>query len=130
MLGNSSRTSLQNTVPESLISVTDGHRHKQRTMINRRKFIQASGFTGLASLLGNKVLGADQSAGIKGKPIIISTWAPNVKANAAAWEILGTGGRALDAVVKGVQVPEADPSDNSVGYGGLPDRDGKVTLDS
>ncbi|MER3498668.1 MAG: glycosylasparaginase, partial [Chitinophagaceae bacterium] len=53
-----------------------------------------------------------------------------VKANAAAWEILGPGGRALDAVVKGVQVPEADPKDNSVGYGGLPDRDGKVTLDS
>ena len=67
---------------------------------------------------------------VKGKPIVISTWAPNVKANAAAWEILGTGGRAFDAVVKGVQVPEADPKDNSVGYGGLPDRDGKVTLDS
>lgn len=36
----------------------------------------------------------------------------------------------MDAVEKGVQVPEADPNDTSVGYGGLPDRDGKVTLDS
>jgi N4-(beta-N-acetylglucosaminyl)-L-asparaginase len=36
----------------------------------------------------------------------------------------------LDAVEKGVQVPEADPADQSVGYGGLPDREGKVTLDA
>ncbi len=99
-------------------------------MISRRKFIRASAFTGLATALGTELRAADEGRGVKGKPIVISTWAPNVKANAAAWEILGTGGRALDAVVKGVQVPEADPTDNSVGYGGLPDRDGKVTLDS
>lgn len=99
-------------------------------MINRRKFIQASAFTGLASTISSRLWGSNGNTGLKGKPTIISTWAPNVKANAAAWEILGTGGRAFDAVVKGVQVPEADPDDTSVGYGGLPDRDGKVTLDS
>lgn len=64
------------------------------------------------------------------KPVVISTWAPNVKANAAAWEVLTAGGTALDAVHKGVMVPEADPADQSVGYGGLPDRDGRVTLDA
>lgn len=99
-------------------------------MINRRKFIRATAFTGLATSLGQKLWAHGNSGGIKGNPIVVSTWAPNVKANAAAWEILGKGGRAFDAVVKGVQVPEADPKDNSVGYGGLPDRDGKVTLDS
>src|SRR5688572_4051810 len=99
-------------------------------MIHRRKFIQASAFTGLATLLGKKVWALPEPISVKGKPIVISTWAPNVKANAVAWEILARGGRAFDAVVKGVQVPEADPNDNSVGYGGLPDRDGKVTLDS
>lgn len=99
-------------------------------MVNRRKFIQASALSGIATALGNKLWANGAGQGIKGKPIVISTWAPNVKANAAAWEILGKGGRALDAVVKGVQVPEADPTDNSVGYGGFPDRDGKVTLDS
>lgn len=105
-------------------------------MINRRKFIRASAFTGFATALSARLQAAGEPggkpahAGLKGRPIVISTWAPNVKANAAAWEILGKGGRALDAVVKGVQVPEADPTDNSVGYGGLPDRDGKVTLDS
>jgi N4-(beta-N-acetylglucosaminyl)-L-asparaginase len=61
---------------------------------------------------------------------VLSTWAPNVKANAEAWKILGQGGKAIDAVEAGVQIPEADPHDQSVGYGGLPDRDGKVTLDA
>lgn len=36
----------------------------------------------------------------------------------------------MDAVEKGARVPEADPKDTSVGYGGLPDREGKVTLDA
>lgn len=99
-------------------------------MFNRRKFIQTSAFSSAALLLGKVASGGSQSIPIKGKPIVISTWDSNIKANNAAWEILGKGGRALDAVVKGVQVPEADPKDNSVGYGGLPDRDGKVTLDS
>jgi N4-(beta-N-acetylglucosaminyl)-L-asparaginase len=63
-------------------------------------------------------------------PLVISTWAPNVKANAAAWEVLSKGGKALDAVEAGVRIPEADPEDTSVGYGGLPDRDGNVTLDA
>ena len=98
-------------------------------MLNRRKFIKASAFTSFASLLPG-IVNADDFTGVKGKPIVISTWGENVKANAAAWEILGKNGRAFDAVVKGVQVPEADPKDQSVGYGGLPDRDGRVTLDS
>lgn len=60
----------------------------------------------------------------------MATWAPNVKANAVAWDVISAGGTALDAVEAGVQVPEADPADSSVGYGGLPDRDGHVTLDA
>jgi N4-(beta-N-acetylglucosaminyl)-L-asparaginase len=51
-------------------------------------------------------------------------------ANEAAWQILNKGGRALDAVEAGVMVPEADPTERSVGYGGRPDRDGRVTLDA
>lgn len=62
-------------------------------------------------------------------PVVIATW-NNRKANEAAWEVLSTGGRALDAVEAGVRIPEADPEDTSVGYGGLPDRDGFVTLDA
>lgn len=62
-------------------------------------------------------------------PVVIATW-PNQKANEAAWAILSKGGRALDAVEAGARVPEADPNDTSVGYGGFPDRDGNVTLDA
>lgn len=99
-------------------------------MFNRRKFIQSSALSSLGILAGKIAASEPESIAIKGKPIVISTWSSNVKANEVAWEILRAGGRALDAVVEGVQVPEADPKDNSVGYGGLPDRDGRVTLDS
>ena len=40
------------------------------------------------------------------------------------------GGEALDAVEKGTNVIEVDPEDTSVGYGGLPNEDGIVQLDS
>src|ERR1044071_2637807 len=63
------------------------------------------------------------------KPIVISTW-PNVGANKAAWEVLSKSGRALDAVEAGARIPEDDPNNNSVGHYGLPDRDGKLTLDA
>jgi N4-(beta-N-acetylglucosaminyl)-L-asparaginase len=105
-------------------------RYNFTVMLNRRKFIESSAQLSAALVLARKFFPVAEMEPAKANPIVISTWAPNVKANAAAWEILGKGGRALDAVVKGVQVPEADPEDNSVGYGGLPDRDGKVTLDS
>jgi len=63
-------------------------------------------------------------------PLAIATWGPNTKATAAAWELLIQNGYALDAVEVGVRVPEADVHDTSVGYGGFPDRDGRVTLDA
>jgi len=62
-------------------------------------------------------------------PMVIATW-DNRKATSAAWEVLKNGGRSLDAVEAGARVPEADPNDTSVGYGGFPDRDGNVTLDA
>ncbi|UTW63403.1 N(4)-(beta-N-acetylglucosaminyl)-L-asparaginase [bacterium SCSIO 12741] len=64
------------------------------------------------------------------KPVVISTWKFGFPANEKAWEILTEGGRALDAVEQGVRVPEDDPNVATVGYGGYPDRDGFVTLDS
>ena len=46
------------------------------------------------------------------------------------WEILAQGGSAVDAVEKATNVIEVDPEDTSVGYGGLPNEDGVVQLDS
>lgn len=64
------------------------------------------------------------------RPVVLSTWNFGLNANKDAWNILSGGGRALDAVEAGARVTEGDPNVSSVGYGGLPDRDGKVTLDS
>ena len=67
---------------------------------------------------------------VERKPLVISTWNHGIPANKAAWEILSANGSALDAVEAGVRVVESDPESQSVGYGGLPDREGKVTLDA
>jgi len=69
-------------------------------------------------------------AGEPVRPVALSTWSHGQSANEAAWPILSQGGRALDAVEAGVRVPEADPAITTVGYGGFPDREGKVTLDA
>lgn len=63
-------------------------------------------------------------------PVVISTWNHGLAANKAAWDILQFPGYALDAVEAGVKVSEADPEVMTVGYGGFPDRNGKVTLDA
>jgi isoaspartyl peptidase/L-asparaginase-like protein (Ntn-hydrolase superfamily) len=64
------------------------------------------------------------------KPVVISTWNFGMDANREAWKILSASGRALDAVEAGARITEGNPAISSVGYGGLPDRDGHVTLDS
>jgi len=61
---------------------------------------------------------------------IISTWDHGMPANIAAAAVIANGGSALDAAEQGVMVVEADPKNLSVGLGGLPDRDGIVTLDA
>ena len=103
-------------------------------MSTRRKFLQTAVISSAAALAGQPINAAPgdrrPAAVAVGGPIVISTWDFGKAANAAAWEVLKSGGRALDAVEAGVKVPEADPENQSVGYGGLPDREGKVTLDA
>ena len=93
---------------------------------SRRKFLQLSA---LASLLPIKNVVALNRKDAN-KPLVLSTWDFGLQANEEAWKILSTGGRALDAVEAGARVPEGDPKETSVGLGGLPDRDGVVSLDS
>ena len=97
-------------------------------MPDRRSFLKWSALSSLAVGAGRPALGAPSRR--TASPVVISTWNHGLPANAVAWEILDRGGRALDAVEAGVQVPEADPASQSVGYGGLPDREGHVTLDA
>jgi isoaspartyl peptidase/L-asparaginase-like protein (Ntn-hydrolase superfamily) len=97
---------------------------------NRRNFLRLSA---LGSLFSGAVFSGAALARPTQKPIkplVISTWDHGMPANAAAWEVLDAGGKAIDAVEAGVRVPEADPAVRTVGYGGYPDRDGFVTLDA
>ncbi len=103
--------------------------NKSLTMINRRKFIMTSVFSSAAVALSKKVFSKPAVAGVKSKPIVISTWNEGLEANKAAWKILNSGGRALDAVEAGVMVTEASQN-CCVGLGANPDRDGFVTLDA
>lgn len=63
-------------------------------------------------------------------PIVISTWPFGMPANEDAWKVLSAGGSSLDAVEAGIVHCEDDPSVDSVGFGGLPDASGNVTLDA
>ncbi|MCK8492145.1 N(4)-(beta-N-acetylglucosaminyl)-L-asparaginase [Spirosoma sp. RP8] len=98
-------------------------------MINRRRFLSVSSLAGLFPTLSFKTVSPTPNEAPAGGPLVISTW-KQPKANAAAQAALDRGGSALDAVEAGVRIPEADPEDMSVGYGGRPDRDGRVTLDA
>ena len=95
--------------------------------MNRRTFVKLVGSAAPLLAIPTPLLANESHS--KG-PLVISTWEPNKKANAKAWEVLSKKGTALDAVHQGVMVPEADPEDHSVGLGGMPDRDGHVTLDA
>ena len=101
-------------------------------MSNRRNFIKKSAL--VTTLLGttplSSIFASQQNLRTNGKPTIISTWNHGIEANAEAWKIMASGGSATDAVEAGVRIPESDPENTSVGYGGMPDRDGHVTLDA
>ncbi|TDE03597.1 isoaspartyl peptidase/L-asparaginase family protein [Flavobacterium hiemivividum] len=104
-------------------------------MSNRRNFLKTAAMAtmavGLNSFVGKPEEENNIVASKKGrKPIVLSTWRFGIEANAAAWEILKIKGRALDAVEAGVKIPEGDPTERSVGFGGRPDREGRVTLDA
>ena len=106
--------------------------------MKRRTFIKNATISGAGIAVGAKLVSCDEaqpenektatvSQGIK--PLAIATW--NVpQAIGKAGEILQNGGNALDAVEQGCMVEEANAEGQSVGKGGLPDRDGNVTLDA
>lgn len=63
-------------------------------------------------------------------PVSIATWRFGLKTTSKAMDLLEKGSSAMDATEAGVKICEADPKERSVGLGGRPDRDGKVTLDA
>lgn len=109
--------------------------------MDRRKFIQNTAISGIGITAGVAALACANTTNdtketavkndpVKGIfPIVIATW--DVKeATAKAWEVMQNGGSSLDAIEQGCKVEEANAEGQSVGIGGLPDRDGNVTLDA
>ncbi len=105
-------------------------------MITRKDFIKKTSLIAASGLLFPSLLRANKESkptkrapNTNKSPLVIATW-DNRKATEAAMAKMKETGNSLDAVEAGAWVPEADPNDTSVGYGGFPDRDGMVTLDA
>ena len=98
--------------------------------MKRRNFLKVSGLASAGLAVSAEARPLEKSRLISGATCVLSTWRHGMDANKAAWTILDRAGSALDAVESGVRVTESDPESQSVGLGGLPDREGKVTLDA
>jgi beta-aspartyl-peptidase (threonine type) len=61
--------------------------------------------------------------------IVVASSNGNVGIGAAV-DVLRNGGSAVDAIVAGIKLVEANPEDHSVGYSGLPNLLGEVELDA
>jgi N4-(beta-N-acetylglucosaminyl)-L-asparaginase len=109
--------------------------------MKRRNFLQkaALGSIGITALGSGLAATAATPKGAKDKqdvlpsnsllPVVIATWSVE-QATKKAWQSMQQGSSALDAVIAGCGVEEANAQGQSVGIGGLPDRDGRVTLDA
>jgi N4-(beta-N-acetylglucosaminyl)-L-asparaginase len=117
--------------------------------IKRRDFIKSTALAGIAAPLVTHEARGDSSllthpllqGGAAARPVVVSSAnerrMPNgevmrggISCITRAMEILKSGGDTLDAVIAGVNIVEDDPRDTSVGYGGLPNEEGDVELDS
>ncbi len=110
--------------------------------MKRRNFIKNAALTGAGVAVGStllscadndtketKIVATTNNKSQVSLPLVIATWHVE-EATAKAWKVLQAGGNALDAVEQGCMVEEANEKGQSVGKGGLPDREGNVTLDA
>ena len=104
---------------------------------HRRKFVKQAGLAALAATVtscSSRSQSQEKEAhtGLKmpknDLPLVISTW-PHLNDNSIALDKLNTLGL-LDGLEAGINNVENDPTDQSVGLGGRPDRSGVVTLDA
>ncbi len=107
--------------------------------MNRRDFVRTTVGAGLAAAAPRalSVQSPNMMTSNSIKPVVISSANGNKFKNGGemtcvekAWKQMTQGGDVLDALIAGVNIVELDPLDDSVGYGGLPNADGVVQLDS
>ncbi len=106
--------------------------------IKRRDFIRTTAAAGVA-LSATEAFGGGAPAVIAraARPAVVASANGNMFKNggdetcvARAFRLMTSGTDVLDACIAGVNIVELDPLDDSVGYGGLPNADGVVQLDS
>ena len=111
--------------------------------LDRREFMRAAGLAAVGAALGEKAMVSGQAVATQptavrklgGGPIVIASangYKPDRALNPVveAMKRLQMGGDPADAVVEGVKIVEDDPTDHSVGLGGLPNEEGVVELDA
>ena len=105
-------------------------------MTTRRDFVRRTAGAGLGVAALSTLPGCAPSA-IGAPAVHVGRIRPTaiassngIAAVAEAVRVMQQGGDTLDAVVRGVNIVELDPSDTSVGYGGLPNEEGVVQLDA
>ncbi|HUI09618.1 MAG TPA: N(4)-(beta-N-acetylglucosaminyl)-L-asparaginase [Bacteroidota bacterium] len=97
----------------------------------RRTFLQRAGAAAAAAVAGAPLIPSllKSAPAPSPGPIVIAS-GNGLEAVKKAMQVIQQGNDALDAVIAGVNINENDPNDTSVGYGGLPNEDGVVELDS
>jgi N4-(beta-N-acetylglucosaminyl)-L-asparaginase len=107
--------------------------------IKRRDFMHRSTVAGLTLATAKSSVSQFPNILVQSgvKPIVISSANGNRFKNGGdmtavqkAFTMMTQGADVLDAVIAGVNIVELDPLDDSVGYGGLPNAEGVVQLDS
>lgn len=99
--------------------------------LSRRSFLGAAGAAVAgASLVPTAAIAAPYVRRARAAAPVAIASANGIRGVARALELLGQGSDTLDAAVEGVKIQELDPSDSSVGYGGLPNEEGVVQLDA
>ena len=110
------------------------------TKVNRREFVKAGAAAGLAAAATPNEAFQSAPAVAKQKPsrpVVVASGNGHQFKNGGdktcvetAFERMSKGEDVLDALIAGVNIVELDPADTSVGYGGLPNAEGVVQLDS
>jgi len=115
------------------------------TMITRRDFVKSASVS-LAAATPLATLAQNTAAPARAPEVLVPrTVRPVVISDYSGWEfknggtenavqrafrLITEGQDVLDALIAGVNIPELDPLENGIGYGGLPNADGVVQLDS
>lgn len=107
--------------------------------IKRREFVRGTAAAGMVAMTRGGAAGKSPEMLIRGpvQPVVISSANGNNFKNGGtqtgvekAFGMMTHGSDVLDSLIAGVNIVELDPLDDSVGYGGLPNAEGVVQLDS